>query len=470
MRARWHLMLAASLTSSSGCLVGPQYRRPDATTIPPAYAEATREWKPATPRAELSKGPWWEMFGDAELDQLERDAAGANQDLQAAAARYGQARALGDVAGAGLFPRVGASGSGIRELDSENRPVGGHPGKTYDVFTASFDAAWELDLWGGVRRRVEAATAQGEASAADLQGIALSISAEVAADYFAVRELDAELRLLRTSVEVYARSLDLVRTRRAVGIVTDLDVAQAETVLHATEVQIPATELQRARFEHALAALTGRNASLFSLPERPLDVEAPVVPPGVPSELLERRPDISAAERRMAAANAGIGVAQAAFFPTIRLSGSAGFNSGTTSNLFEWPSRFWAWGPSISVPLFQGGQLDANLRVSKSGFEESVARYRQTVLAAFAEVETNLAAQRLLASERESESAALEAARKQLEIANNRYKAGLVTFLNVAVAQSVALDHERAAIRLQGGQCAAAVAVVKSLGGAWARE
>ena len=312
----------------TGCAVGPNYQRPEATTIPAAYTGVSDEWKIAVPQAHLPKGNWWEIFGDPELNRLEAEAAEANQDLKAAAARFKQARAVADVARSGLFPRLGASFLPVEQHDSENRPVGGKPGQTYDTFTVPFDLSYELDLWGRVRRTVESATAQVQASADDVESVRLAIQAEVAADYFTIRALDADKALLLSSIEVYRKSLELVRNRRAGGMVSDLDVAQAETILKTTEAQLPDNALQRAKFEHALAVLTGKNASLFRVAERPLDLAPLVIPPALPSELLERRPDIAAAERRMAAANANIGVATAAFFPTIKFSGLAGFQSG----------------------------------------------------------------------------------------------------------------------------------------------
>ena len=351
--------------------------------------------------------------------------------------------------------------------------MGGKPGKTYDTFILPFDLSYEFDLWGRVRRTVESATAQVQAVADDVESVRLAIQAEVAADYFTIRALDADKALLLSSIEIYRKSLVLVRNRRAGGMVSDLDVAQAETVLKTAEAQLPDNALQRARFEHALAVLTGKNASLFHLAERALNPEPPLVPSGLPSELLERRPDVAAAERRMAAANATIGVATAAFFPTIKFGGQAGFWSGDLnanrdmSTLLSWPSLFWAVGPSLTLPLFQGGQLSANLRQAKAAYEETVARYRQTVLTAFADVENNLAAEHLLARQYEEVLAALKAARRQLEVANNRYDAGLVTYLEVATAQNTTLGIERSAMRLRGQQLATAVALIKSLGGGW---
>jgi multidrug efflux system outer membrane protein len=371
-----------------------------------------------------------------------------------------------------LFPRIGAGFAAIRQSDSANRPLnstGEAAGKsfTYDNFTLPFDLSYELDLWGRVRRQVESARATVQANAADLEGIRLAITAEVAADYFTLRALDAEKTALLASIEADRKSLELTRNRRAGGLVSDLDVAQAETVLKTAEAQLPALTLTRSRFEHALAALTGQPASLFQLEASSLDREPPVIPAELPSALLERRPDIAAAERRMAAANAGIGVTKAAFFPTVRFNGLAGFQSIDAGTLFNWPSRLWAVGPSLTLPLFEGGQRRANLRAAEAGYEETVARYRQAVLTAFAEVEDNLAAQRLLADEHAQELAALQSARKQLEIADNRYRSGLVTYLQVATAQNVTLERERAVARLRGQRFAAAVALVKSLGGSW---
>ena len=450
-----------------GCAVGPNYRRPEATTIPETYAGPSGDWKIAAPRAHLPRGNWWEMFGDPELNQLEADAAAANQDLKAAVARFEQARALADVARSGLFPRLGSGFQPVWQRDSENRPVGGKPGRTYESFTVPFDLSYEIDLWGRVRRGVEASTAQREASADDIESVRLAMQAEIAADYLSLRALDADRALLLSSIEVYRKSLELVLHRRAGGMVSDLDVAQAETVLKITEAQLPDNALQRVKFQNALAVLTGKIASLFHIEERPLDVAPLVVPPGLPSELLERRPDIAAAERRMAAANANIGVAKAAFFPTIKFSGLTGFQSGDMSTLVDWPSRLWAVGPSLTLPLFQGGQLTASLRQAKAVHEETVARYRQTVLAAFADVENNLAAEHLLAAEYEQELAALQSARKLLEVSNNRYRAGLVTYLEVATAQNAALGTERTSVRLHGQQLVAVVALIKSLGGGW---
>lgn len=468
--AVWWLLALASL---AGCAVGPDYQRPPAVaTLPEAYAGATGEWKIAAPQAQVPKGPWWEVFEDPDLNRLETQAAQANQTIQAAVARFAKARAAANVARSGLFPRIGAAFSATRQGESANRPLsatGEAAGRaaTFDNFALPFDFNYELDLWGRLRRQLEAAQAEEQADAADLEAVRLAVAAEVAADYYALRALDAEQRALDAILEADRKALEITRNRRAGGLVSDLDAVQAETVLKTAEAQRPAILLARMGFEQALAALTGQTASMFAVAERPLDREPPIIPAEIPSALLERRPDISAAERRMAAANARLGMAQAAFFPTVRLKGLAGLQSLDVGTLFAWPSRFWAVGPSLSLPVFEGGQRGAELRAAKAEYEETVARYRATVLAAFAEVENNLAAQRLLAIEYERETDALASARRQVEIATHRYRAGLVTYLEVATAQNAAMERERAVARLRGQWFLAAVALVKSLGGDW---
>jgi multidrug efflux system outer membrane protein len=456
----------------AGCAVGPDYKRPEATTLPAAYAGATNGWKIAEPQAHLSKGHWWEIFGDAELNRLETNAVAANQELKAAVASFDQARAVTDVTKSGLFPHIGLSPTVTAQRNSFNQPVLARPAGRSNTFAYAdllvpLDLNYEVDLWGRVRRRVESAQSLQQADADDLEAARLSIEAEVATDYFTLRALDAEKALLSSSIEVFRKSLELTQNRRVGGIASDLDVAQAETVLKTTQAELPATMLQRAQFEHALAVLVGQPASTFMVTERPLNNIPPTVPPGLPSQLLERRPDIAAAERRMASANADIGVAKAAFFPAIELNGLAGLESLHAGSLFNWQSRLWSIGPSLTMPIFDAGQNRANLRLARAAYDEMVANYRQTVLAAFADVEDNLSAQILLADQSEAETAALQAARKQLDIADNRYRAGLVTYLEVAIAQNTALGIERTAVQLRGQQLVATVALVKSLGGGW---
>jgi len=456
----------------AGCAVGPDYHRPEATTIPPAYANATNGWKVAQPQGQLSKGNWWEVFGDPELSGLESQAAAANQQLKLAVAQFAEARATMDVARAGLFPNVGGGFSATRQRVSPNAPLTttgqpiGQP-STFNDFTVPLDLSYEVDLWGRVRRSVESARAQARASADDLEAIKLTIQAEVALDYFTLRALDSEQAVLRSSVKVFNTSYDLTVDRRNGGVATDLDVAEAKTVLKTTQAQIPAVALQRAQLEHALALLVGQPAATFRIPERSLSAAPPLIASGLPSELLERRPDISAAERRMASANAGIGVAKAAFFPTVQLNGLTGLESVNAGTLFNYSSRMWAVGPSMTLPIFEGGRLRAGLRLAKATYEEMVASYRQSVLTAFSEVEDNLAAQSFLASQYDAQSDALIAARKQLEIANNRYRDGLTTYLDVATAESTELNIEFSTVQLRGQQLVASVTLVKSLGGGW---
>jgi multidrug efflux system outer membrane protein len=461
----------------AGCSVGPNYKRASAPVetnyigATNVYLGGTNDWKLAQPQAELPKGKWWEIFGDAELNQLETNAAAANQDLKAAVAVFAEARALVDVRRSDFFPHIGFDPSYTRERNTFLRPVNGIGPTTqlttYNDFSVPLDANYEVDVWGRVRRSVEAARANEQAEAADVETTRLSIEGEVASDYFMLHALDAELALLRSSENVFQKSLDLTRNRRTGGVATDLDVSEAETVLKTTEAQLPVTMLQRVKVEHALAILTGQPASSFHLPEKIVGLTPPILPPGMPSELLERRPDVAAAERRMASANARIGVADAAFYPRVQLYGAAGFESISASTLFDWPSRMWSFGPSINFPIFEGGQLRARLREARASYDEVVARYRQTVLSAFGEVEDNLAAQQLLSNENDAQNAALQSAKKTLAIANNRYRAGLVTYLEVATAENAALDVERTSVRLQGDRLVTTVALIKSLGGGW---
>lgn len=472
-RSKYHVaLLAAGLALLAGCLVGPDYKRPQATQIPAAYAGWSNGWKIAEPRGQFPKGNWWEMFGDPELNALEVQAVAANQQLKAAVARFAEARATVDVTRAGLFPNISVSGSYTRERVSPNAPsitTGKAIGNasTFNDFAVPLDASYEVDLWGRVRRSVESSRALAQATAEDFETAKLAIQAEVAVDYFTLEALDSELAVLHSSVQVFSKSFELTSNRFSGGVANELEVAQSQTVLETTQAQLPAVELQRAQFEHAIALLVGQPASTFHIPEKSLSTELPVIPPGLPSELLERRPDIAATERRMAAANADIGVAKAAFFPAVDLNGLAGFESINAGTVFNWPSRYWAVGPSVTVPLFEGGRLRANLRFAKATYNETVDNYRQTVLAAFSEVEDNLAAQNLLASQYEAESSALVAARKQLEAANNRYTDGLVTYLEVATAESTELNVEFTTVQLRGQQLVAAVSLVKSLGGGW---
>lgn len=472
------LALAVAGLILSGCKVGPDYHLPAAlgtNALPAQFSgiSATNQqiWKAAEPAAHLPRDAWWELFQDPVLNRLEAAAATSNQQLMAAFARFQQARASFNLARSGLFPRAFLTPNVVRQRTSANEPSDGHAAgisPTYNTFTLQSEVAWEVDLWGRVRREVESAQAQLDANAADLQSVKLAIEAEVAADYFTLRALDSEHELLSRTADAFRRSLELTLNRRKAGVASDLDVSQAQTQLRTTEALLPALRLQRIKILHALATLCGQAATGFTVAAVTEPLSAPTsVPVGLPSELLERRPDIASAERLMASANAQVGVAVGAFYPRIQLHGLAGLQSLDASSWFDWPSRFWAIGPSLELPLFTGGRNRAQLAFARAAYDETVANYRQTVLTAFQEVEDQIAAQQLLDDQLKTEAAALEAAQRNLEIANNRYKAGLVTYLEVAVAQSTELNIERTVVQLRGDKLVAAVALIKSIGGGW---
>jgi multidrug efflux system outer membrane protein len=472
----------------AGCSVGPNYHRPAAlgtNAMPASFAGTTAtnagEWKTAQPSAHLPRGAWWEMLGDPELNRLEGLATTNNQQLAAAFANLQQARALVSVARADYFPQISADPSFTRQRTSANqfqRSSGPSGSSTFNTFSVPLDASWEIDLWGRVRREVEGARARLTASADDLESSKLAIQAEVAIDYFTLRALDTQYQLLEETAVAYRRSLELTQNRRKGGIATDLDVSQAETQLATTEAQMPAVQLQRATFLHALAALCAEPAPAFqvsvtrdALTAARNAVDAgPGVPVAVPSELLERRPDIAAAERRMAAANADVGLAHAAFFPRVMLNGLAGFQSLDASTLFNWESRVWSVGPSLSLPIFTGGRNRAQLAAARAAYDAAIANYRQTVLSAFQDVEDQLAAQRLLAQQAEKEAAALKSAHRTLDISLTKYKGGVITYLEVAIAQSAALAHEETVVQLSAQRLSASVSLIKALGAGWTTD
>lgn len=473
-------MLALAI-GLAGCAVGPDYYRPPATPAEPVaktFSDGSTNqvvWKVATPSADRPRGEWWSMFRDTELNRLESLAATNNQNLAAAVAQFEQSRALVAAARSGFFPQLTAGGTPggdfNRQRTSFNEPNSGKSSEathTYNTFTAPLYLGWEMDLWGRVRRETEGAKARFIASADDLESARLTIAAEIANNYFLYRALEIEHAVVTNTIVTYQRALELTQNRRKGGIATDLDVAQAETQLRGAEAQLPVIKLSLAQTLNSLAVLCGQPAMAFSIaPDTTLPAQIPAIPSILPSELLEHRPDIAAAERRMAAANADIGVAKAAFYPAIKFNGLAGFQSVDSSTWFDWSSRFWSFGPSVELPLFTGGLNRARLAATKAAYDENVANYRQTVLSAFGEVENALAAQRLLAEQWEAENAALDAARRSQTIAQNRYKAGLVTYLDVATAQAVTLAHERIVVQLQGSRLTATVNLVKALGCGW---
>jgi multidrug efflux system outer membrane protein len=453
--------------------------------MPAAFAGATStnatEWKPAQPSAHLARGSWWEMFGDPELNGLEGLAATNNQQLAVALANFQQARALVGVARADFFPQISADPSYNRQHIGVNQSPNGSSsgqGVTFNSWSIPLDASWELDVWGRVRREVEGTRARLSASADDIESTKLTIQAEVAVDYFTLRALDNQYQLLEETAVAYRRSLELTQNRRKGGIATDLDVSLAETQLATTEAQVPSVQLQRANLLHALAVLCGRPAPVFALSatrgalgadQKTFDAGAGI-PVAVPSELLERRPDIASAERLMAAANANVGLAHAAFYPKLMLNGLAGLASIDSSTLFNWESRVWSVGPSLSLPIFTGGRNRAQLAASRAAYDAAVATYRQTVLSAFQDVEDQLAAQRLLALQSEKENVALRSARRTVEISMTKYKGGVITYLDVVVAQSAALSLEQNVVQLSAQRLAASVSLIKALGAGWAAD
>lgn len=451
------------------CAVGPRYEAPPAPTAE-AYKEAVAPeaaplpWKPAQPSDEAERGRWWQGFGDPTLDQLEEQVAISNQNVALAAAQFRAARAALRGARADFWPTATAGASVARSKASASRASGTSPATDYQ---ASLDLAYEADVWGRVRRAVEAGRAGVQASAADLAAVRLSMQSELAADYFELRGVDAQQRLLEVAAGAYEQALDLTRHRHDQGVVSGLDVAQAETQLETTRAERTDLGVVRSQLEHAIAVLLGKTPHDLALPPAPLTTEPPAVPLSLASELLERRPDVAAAERRMAAANAEIGVAQAAFFPRLALSAAGGYESPTLADLISAPARFWSLGAALVETLFDGGKRRAATEQARAGYDAAVAVYRQAVLDAVADVEDNLAALRILADESVQQSRAVDAAERLLMLAKNRYDGGIATYLEVITAQNAALANRRAAADVLTRRMTASVRLVKALGGGW---
>jgi NodT family efflux transporter outer membrane factor (OMF) lipoprotein len=460
-------MLFVALSVLSGCAVGPRYAKPAAVT-PPAFKELPPNWKAAEPKDQTAKGKWWQVFQDPQLDALEDQIDVSNQTLKAAQAQFEQARALVRINRSAQYPNVTAGVSATRSHLASNRPNGKlSPASTYTDLQLPVDASYEVDVWGRVRKTVEAARANAQASAADLENVSLSLHAELASDYFQLRALDAEEQLLNSTVAAYEKALELTRNRYSGGIASQVDVAQAETQLETTRAQAVDLGVQRAQFEHAIAVLTGQPASNFALMVSPLASVPPVVPVGLPSELLERRPDVAGNERRMAVANAQIGIARAAYFPTISLGATGGFESTSITNWFNGPSGFITAGASAIETVFDAGRRRAVTDEARAAYDQSVANYRETVLGAFQEVEDNLAALRLLEDEARTQDAAVASAQHSLLLSTNRYKGGVTTYLEVITAQSIALTDQRVAVEIAGRRMTASVSLIKALGGGW---
>jgi multidrug efflux system outer membrane protein len=450
------------LAATSVAAVGPDYHRPD--VVSPVA------WKQAAPTGALPRGEWWKAFHDPALDDLEVRALNANQNLAAAAARVDQARAAAGIARSAYLPSVALGASANRARTSETTD-NKFPVADTTTYRGALDASWELDLFGRVRRLNEGARAEAVASAADFENVRLALTADVAATWFSLRALDRETSLVNDGVALRRKALDLVSSRQRSGAGTDFDVARAETELASTEAEAAALANRRAALQNALAVLVGAAAPAFDLstPNAQLST-SPTIPAGIPSELLERRPDIAAAEAALASANARIGVAKAAFFPAISLTGSFGHASGDIDRLTNSDSRLWSIGPSLYLPIFQGGRNKANLARSRAAFDENVAVFRQRVLVAFREVQDALTATQLLADQSAAQDRAVAAARRAGELAQKRYDAGFVNYFEVIDAQRTVLASERAATQLGAQQLVNSVALIKALGGGWERN
>lgn len=459
------------LAVAPGCTVGPRYSRPAAPAPAPDAWKTQPPWQQAAPKDTIPKGAWWQVFHDPQLDSYEQQLLQANQSLAAARDRLSQARALARVATADYFPQVSADPNIVRERGSGNRPLNGlvQPVTPYtqSVYAIPFSLSYEADLFGRVRRNVEAANASLQSSAADLGNVHLVLSAELAADYFTLRELDAEYQVVQESVVYQRKGLDLVQHRHEGGIASGLEVAQQATVLDSTISQASLVEQSRAQYEHAIAVLVGQPASNFTVPVAPLKATPPPVPLGVPSDVLERRPDIATLERQMAYENAQVGIARTAFYPHITLSGTGGWQSADIASLLNAPSLFWSLGAEALEPLLQGGRNRANLAATQAAYDEAVANYRQSVLTAFQEVEDGISNLSTLSQALTTQAAAVADARKALDIANNRYVGGVTNYLDVITAQTTLLSSERLETQLLGQQMVSSVYLVKALGGSW---
>ncbi len=468
---------AVLATICTACSVGPNYKRP-AAPVPPAYKEerppagaAAAQWKPAEPRDDAGRGNWWEIFEDADLNALEEQIDVSNQNIAQAEAQFRGARAAVRGARSDFFPTVTASASVTRSQSSAGRLAAGDStsGSTRPttVYALPVDLSYEVDVWGRVRRNVESSVAAAQASAADLETVRLSMHAELALDYFELRGTDTQKRLLDSSVAAYEKALKMTMNRFNQGVVSGVDVAQAQTLLETTRAQATDLDISRTQLEHAIATLIGKPPADFTFRPAPGLPDPPVIPVTLPSELLERRPDIAAAERRAAAANAQIGVATSAFFPRLLLAATGGYESTKLADWFSLPSRFWSIGPSLVATLFDAGKRRAGVEQARASYDAAVAAYRLDVLTSFQQVEDNLAALRILSQEAAQQAAAAAAAERSLTIARNRYLAGTTTYLEVVTAQTIALSNERAAVEIQIRRMIAAVNLIKALGGSW---
>jgi len=453
----------------TGCAVGPKYKVP-AVTAPPAYKESAN-WKPAQPSEQQLGGNWWEIFHDPQLNALEQQVNVSNQNLKAAVAQYQEARASLRYVRADYYPTVTASPSAAREEYSNNRPPqSSFDGLTFNDFALPVNFSYQANVWGRVSRNVEAYRAQAQASAADLAVVNLSMHATLAVDYFAARTLDTEQKLLEDTVAQYQQAFQLNEDLYQGGLASEVDVEQARTILQTTRAQLVDVGVARAQYEHAVAVLVGKAPEDFSLPPLPLTAPPPPIPVGIPSELLERRPDIAAAERRVAAANAQIGLAETAYYPLVNIVGTGGFESGSITTLLQGPGAMWSVGAAAVETLFDGGRRRAATDEAKASYDSSVASYRQTVLSSFQQVEDNLAALRILEQEAGVQASAVDAAKRSLDLSNSRYEGGVTSYLEVITAQNADLSDELTAVNILGRRMASAVLLIEAIGGGWDRN
>jgi NodT family efflux transporter outer membrane factor (OMF) lipoprotein len=452
----------------AGCAVGPKYKTPT-VPAPPAYKEMVN-WKSAQPSDQNLGGNWWEIFQDPQLNALEQQINVSNQNLKAAVAQYQEARAALRYARADYYPTISTAPTATRERYSDNRPGSAARGTTFNDFVLPVNLSYQVNAWGRVSKNVESSREQAQASAADLAVVNLTMHADFALDYFAARTLDAEEKLLQDTVGQYQQALQLNEERYKGGLASEVEVEQARTILETTQAQLVDVGVARAQFEHAAAVLVGKPPANFSLPALPLTTPPPPIPVGVPSELLERRPDVAAAERRVASANAQVGLAKTAYYPLVNLVGSGGFESGTITTLLQGPSAFWAVGAAVAQTIFDGGRRHALNDEAKAGYDSTVASYRQTALTAFQQVEDNLAALRILNQEAGVQATAVQSARRSLALSNTRYEGGVTSYLEVITAQNAALSDEVTAVNILGRRMASAVLLVQALGGGWDRS
>ena len=467
MRRRGAGLVGLGALLLGGCMVGPDYTKPSAP-MTSTFKEADG-WKAAQPSDHLPRGQWWTIFDDPDLHTLAAEVATANQNLKIAEARLREARALVRFNRAALSPTIsaGAGASSIRDSANQPfRPSNVSAGSSGDLLL-SLDMSYEIDLWGRVRRTVAAARHEAQATAADLETARLSLQAELAMDYFVLRAADAQKQLLDETVKAFEAALQLTTNRFQGGAAPMSDVAQAQTQLDTTRAQATDVTVQRAQLEHAIATLIGQPPAAFSLPPRPLDTRPPDIPVGLPSQLLERRPDIAAAERRVAEANEQIGIAKAAYYPTVMLNASVGFEGSSFGNVLNASSLLWSVGASITQTIFDGGRRRATSDAARASYDATVAAYRQTTLTAFQQVEDNLAALRILEQEAQQQRRAVESAQLSLRLFTNRYRGGVDNYLQVITAQTVTLANQRTEIDILRRRVDASVLLVKALGGGW---